>query len=88
MDYSGLYLTVSRIGVIHTYQEGLLFTKNERGEFSPAYLCCFIADGPDNNYHYVVPEGNYILRLLYKRKGKTATEKVMGLFAEERSDTS
>ena len=70
LDYSELYLAVSRIGVIHTYQEGLLFSKNERDEFWPTYLCCFITDEHDNNQHYVVPEGNYICVCYTKEKAE------------------
>lgn len=68
LDYSELYLAISRIGIINTYQEGLLFSENERNEFSPAYLCCFVADGKDNNQYCMVPGGNYICVCYTKEK--------------------
>jgi hypothetical protein len=43
LDFSELYMIVSRSGFINTYEEGLLFSKNDRDEFHPKFLCNFVA---------------------------------------------
>ncbi len=59
LDYSELYLTMSRYGLVSSYEDGLLFSRNDRGEFDPAYLCVFVAAVKDCPEYRRIPAGNY-----------------------------
>jgi MerR family transcriptional regulator, activator of bmr gene len=76
MDFSKLYLKVNSSGLIHTYQEGLLFSKNRKEEFYPEYLCCFIADGENDSSSCLVPSGNYFC-VCYTRDKAEQQQKVL-----------
>lgn len=60
LDYTELYLAVSRSGLINTYEEGLLFLKNDRGEFHSASLLNFVAGVQDGQDCRLIPGGNYV----------------------------
>lgn len=47
-------------GFINTYEEGLLFTKDDKDEFSPQYLCNFVTGGKNEPDCHLVPGGNYV----------------------------
>lgn len=59
LDYSELYLAVDRYGFVSTYEDGLLFSQNDRDEFYPTSLCVFIAGVKDNHNCCLIPGGNY-----------------------------
>lgn len=60
LDYSELYLTVSRSGFTNTYEEGILFSKNDREEFYPEFLCNIVAGVKDDPGCHLIPGGNYV----------------------------
>jgi DNA-binding transcriptional MerR regulator len=76
LDYSELYLTVSRSGYINTYEEGLIFSKNDRDEFSPQYLCNFVAGVKDDHDCLLIPGGNYVCVCYTKEKAEQQQNKL------------
>jgi MerR family transcriptional regulator, activator of bmr gene len=76
LNYSELYLAVSRSGWINTYEEGLLFTKNDKDEFSPGYLCNFVAGVKGDPDCCLIPEGTYVCVCYPKEKAEQQQKKL------------
>jgi len=74
--YSELYLTVSRSGFINTYEDGLIFSKNDRDEFSPRYLCNFVAGVKDDHDYRLIPGGDYVCVCYTEEKAEQQQNKL------------
>ncbi len=76
LEYSGLYLAVGRSGYINTYEEGLLFLKNDRDEFYPGFLCNFVTGVKDANDCRLIPGGNYVCVCYSKENAEQQQKKL------------
>lgn len=76
LDYSELYLAVSKYGLVSTYEDGVLFSKNDRGEFGPSSLCVFVADSKDCPDCCRIPAGNYACVCYTKEEAEKQQQKL------------
>ena len=60
LDYYKLNITVSRHRFINTYEPGLLFLKDAKEDFYPAYLFTTISEPAENSDYYLISSGNYL----------------------------
>ena len=76
LDYSELYLTVSKFELVNTYEDGLMFSKNDRDEFCPSSLCVFVADSKDCPDCCRIPAGNYACVCYTKEEAEQQQQKL------------
>jgi DNA-binding transcriptional MerR regulator len=75
-DFSELYLTANMHGLVSTYEEGLLFSQNDRGEPYPESLCVFVA-GVKNGYDCrLIPGGDHFCVCYTKEKAVGQQQKL------------
>ncbi len=60
LDYYKLNITVSKRRLINTHEPGLLFLKDDKEDFYPAYLFTTISEGVDHSDYRSIPGGNYL----------------------------
>lgn len=60
LDYYSLNISVSKRRLINTYEPGLLFYKDDKDDFRPAYLFTTISEEVDENDYRLIPGGDYL----------------------------
>lgn len=84
LDYSELYLAVGRYGFVNTYEDGLLFSKNDQDEFYPESLCVFITSVKDNHDCNLIPGGNYACVCYTKEKAAQQQQRLWDYLQERK----
>ncbi|MCX7746009.1 MAG: MerR family DNA-binding transcriptional regulator [Clostridia bacterium] len=74
-DYSNLDITVSKRGLINTYEVGLLFTKYG-ADFYPSHLFTSIFDTISADDYRCIPKGNYLCIQYSKENAKRQQAKL------------
>jgi hypothetical protein len=82
--YSSLYKAVSGNGYISTYEDGLLFYKNDKCEFYPAYLCAFVSEGKDIRECCRIAGGNYVCVSYTKETAEKQQDKLWNYLQKHR----